>query len=126
LDRVVEEPEDRVPVVVVVLGGVDASLGGDGVGPPGGVVEGEDLDVVAQLAEAGGGGSAGESGADHDDLETALVVGVDEADGELVVVPLVRQRTVGNLGVEAGGGEGHISLLRNRAGRRGASGRWGR
>ena len=32
LDRVVEEPVDAVAVVLVVLGGVDAALGGDAVG----------------------------------------------------------------------------------------------
>ena len=33
LDRVVEEALDAVAVVLVVLGGVDAALGGDGVRP---------------------------------------------------------------------------------------------
>ena len=33
LDGVVEQPEDAVAVVGVVLGGVDAALRGDGVGP---------------------------------------------------------------------------------------------
>ncbi len=54
-DRVVEQPEDAVAVVVVVLGGVDPSLGGDAVGPPRAVVVGEDLHVVAQLPEGGSG-----------------------------------------------------------------------
>src|SRR5690606_41788945 len=34
LDRVVEEAEDAVAVVLVVLGRVDAALGRDGVRPP--------------------------------------------------------------------------------------------
>ena len=42
LDRVVEEPEDRVAVVAVVLGGVDPALGGDRVRAPRRVVERED------------------------------------------------------------------------------------
>ena len=48
LHRVVEEAVDAVAVAVVVLGGVDAALGGDRVGPAGRVVEGEDLHVVAR------------------------------------------------------------------------------
>ena len=55
LDRVVEEALDRVAVVVVVLGGVDAALGGDRVGPARRVVEGEHLHLVAQLGERGRG-----------------------------------------------------------------------
>ena len=43
LHGVVEEPVDAVAVALVVLRRVDAALGGDGVGPAGRVVEGEDL-----------------------------------------------------------------------------------
>ena len=41
LDGVVEEPEDRVAVLLVVLRGVHAALGGDGVGAPRGVLVAE-------------------------------------------------------------------------------------
>jgi hypothetical protein len=43
LDRVVEQAVHAVAVVLVVLGGVDAALGGDRVRPARGVVEGEDF-----------------------------------------------------------------------------------
>ena len=56
LDGVVEEAVDAVAVVLIVLGGVDAALGGDGVGAAGGILEAEALDVVAEFAERGGGG----------------------------------------------------------------------
>ena len=52
LDRVVEEAVDAVAVALVVLGGVDAALGGDRVGPAGRVVERERLDLVAELGRA--------------------------------------------------------------------------
>src|SRR5690606_302654 len=97
---------DRVAVVVVVLGGVDPALGGDGVGPPGRIVEGECLDVVAQLPESGSGRGPGQAGPHDDDLEAPLVVRIDETDREPVVVPLVRQRAGRNLGVEARRGLG--------------------
>jgi hypothetical protein len=75
LDRVVEETVDAVAVAAVVLGGVDATLRGDRVRPAGGVVVGEDLDVVAELAERGRRGATGEAGADDDDLELPAVAG---------------------------------------------------
>ena len=89
LHRVVEEAVDAVAVVLVVLGGVDAALRGDRVGPPGRVVEREDLHLVAELAERGRGRRAGQAGADDDDLELALVGRVHELDVELVLVPLL-------------------------------------
>ena len=87
LDRVVEEPEDRVAVVAVVLGGVDPALRGDRVRPPRRVVEREDRDLVAELGERRGGARAREPGADDDDLEAPLVGRVDEPHGEAMVVP---------------------------------------
>ena len=63
LHRVVEEAEDGVAVVLVVLRRVDAALGGDGVRPPRGVVEGEHLHAVAELGQRRRGGGAGEAGA---------------------------------------------------------------
>jgi hypothetical protein len=60
--RVVEEAVDAVAVVLVVLRGVDAALGGDGVGAARAVLVAEALHVVAELGERGGGGAAGEAG----------------------------------------------------------------
>ena len=53
LDRVVEEPEYAVAVVLVVLGGVDAALGGDGVGPSRGILIAEALYPVAEVPQRG-------------------------------------------------------------------------
>ncbi len=92
LDGVVEQPEHAVAVVAVVLGGVDAALGGDGVGSAGRVVEGEHLHPIAELAEGGGRRGAGQSGADDDDLVLPLVGRVDQPGGEAVPVPLLGER----------------------------------
>ena len=78
LDGVVEQPHHAVAVVVVVLRRVDAALRRDAVRAPRRVVEGERLHLVAELAEAGRGRRAGETGAHHDDLEPPLVGGVHE------------------------------------------------
>ena len=91
LDGVVEKPVDAVAVVLVILGGVDAALGGDGVGAARAVVEDEALHLVAELGEGGGGRGAGEAGADDDDLVFPLVRRVDELDLRLVLGPLLRR-----------------------------------
>ena len=99
LDGVVEQPVDRVAVVAVVLGRVDAALGGDGVRAAGRVLVAERLDVVAQLAEGRGGRAAGQAGADDDDVELALVGRVDQLGAELALLPALLDRPVGSLGV---------------------------
>jgi hypothetical protein len=104
LDGVVEEPIHAIAVVLVVLGGVDAALGGDRVGTARCVVEDEALHLVAELGERGGGGGTGEARADDDELVFALVGGVDEFDLGLVLAPFVGERTGRNFGVEFGHG----------------------
>jgi hypothetical protein len=53
-DGVVEEAKVAVAVIAVVIGRVDAPLGGDGVGAAWCVMVGEAVDAVALLAERGG------------------------------------------------------------------------
>ena len=55
LDGVVEQAVHAVAVVLVVLRRVDAALRRDAVGAPGAVLDAEVQDVVAELAERGGG-----------------------------------------------------------------------
>jgi hypothetical protein len=100
LHRVVEEAIHRVAVVSIVLRTVDAALGSDRVGSSRRVVEGEDLDVVTEFCERSSRRGACEAGSDDDDVEFSLVRRVDELDRELMVVPFVLDRAVGDLGVE--------------------------
>ena len=100
LDGVFEEALHAVAVVLIVLGGVDAALCGDGVCAAGRVGDAEDVDVEAQGAERGGGRSTGQAGADDDDVELALVGGVDQLLAGLVVGPFFGQRAGGYFGVE--------------------------
>ena len=60
LDGVVEQPVDAVAVPVIVFGRVNASLRGDAVGAPRGILEAKALDVVAQLPQRRGRRSAGQ------------------------------------------------------------------
>ena len=115
-DGVVEEPEDAVAVVVVVLGGVDAPLGGDRVGAAGGVLEAEAPHLIAELGEAGRGRGAGEPGAHHQDREFPLVVGIDQLEMPLVLVPLLLDGTGGDPAVERRH-RGHELVAPNESGR---------
>jgi hypothetical protein len=53
LDRVVEKAVNAVAVVLVILGRVDAALGGDAVGAARAVLVAEAFDVVAQFGQRG-------------------------------------------------------------------------
>ena len=78
LDGVAEEAFDAVAVVLVVLGCVDAALGSNRVGTTRRVLDAEYVDVEAQCAERSGSRGPCQTGADDDDVEFALVGGVDE------------------------------------------------
>src|SRR5213079_1527923 len=83
LDRVVEQPEDRVAVVLVVLGGVDSPLRGDRVRPPRRILETEAGHPVAELGERRGRGGA--------------------LDRRAVPFPFRRERSVGGAGAQLHG-----------------------
>ena len=101
LDRVVEQTVDRVAVALVVLGSVDAALRGDRVGTSRRIVERERLDLVAELAQRRGRRRTGQTGPDDDDLELSLVRRVHQLLIGDVVLPLVGQWPLGDLGVES-------------------------
>ena len=98
LDGVVEEAVNAVAVIVIILGGVDAALRSDGVGAARTVLIAEALDVVAEFAEAGGGGAAGKAGTYDDDVVLALVGRIDQLEIELVFVPGLLNRAGGGVG----------------------------
>ena len=100
LDGVVKQAKDGVAVILIILGRVDAALGGDGMRPARGVLETKRLHLIAQLGQRGGGGGAGQSRAHHNHVKLPLVGGVDQLHVALVAVPLLRQRAGRNFGVE--------------------------
>ena len=75
------------------------------------VLEAERLHVVSHLGERGRSGAAGQSGADDDYVDEALVGRVHQPDVVLVVRPLVRQVSLRNLGVERDTVLGHLRHL---------------
>ena len=99
LDRIVEQTEDGVVVVLIVLGSVDTALSGDGVGAAGRVGNAEHLDVVAQFAQRSGCGGAAQTGADDDDVEFTLVGRTHYLDLGLVLGPFLGERTLRYAGI---------------------------
>jgi len=116
LDGVVEQPHRRVVVVAVVLGGVDAALGGDRVGAARAVLVAEVEDVVARFAQGRGGRAAGQAGADDDDGQLAAVGGVDQFGLELAPRPLLLDRAGRSLGVTEFGPEHEVLSTRHSRG----------
>ena len=100
LDGVVEEAVHAVAVVLVVLGGVDPSLGRDRVRPARAVLEAEAEHLVPELPERGGGRGARQSRPHHDDAVLSLVGRVDELHLEAALLPLLLNRAVGHPGVQ--------------------------
>ena len=98
LHGVVEEAENAVAIVVIILGGVDAALRGDGVRAARAILIAEALNVVAEFAEAGGGSSSREARTDDDDVVLALVGRIDELEIELVFLPGLLNRASRGVG----------------------------
>ena len=91
-DRVVEQAEHAVAVVLVVLRGVDPALSGDRVRPPRAVLVAEARDPVAELGERRRGRGAREARAHDDHGVLPFVRRVDQLHVELVPRPLLLER----------------------------------
>ena len=96
LDGVLEQAIDAVAVALVVLCGVDAALSSNGVCASWRVVKRKRVNLVTQLCKRCGSRCTSKAGANHDDLEFALVVWVYQLGICLVVVPLIGQCAFGN------------------------------
>ncbi len=100
LDRVDEEALDRVALVRVVLGRVDAALRRDRVGATRRVLEAERVDGVALAGKRRRGARARQPGADDDHAMVGALARPDQAMGVEPVVPLVLDRALRDAGVE--------------------------
>ena len=78
-----------VVVHLLVAGRVNATLCSNGVRTTWGVMVGEDLDVVAQLAEGGSCGTGRQTGTNNNDLELAAVQRGDQLHVVFLVAPHV-------------------------------------
>ena len=79
LDRVVEQTENAVAVVLIIFRGVDSALRGDAVRAARAVLVTETLHVVTLFAQRGRGRAAGQSAADDDDFELPPVRRTNES-----------------------------------------------
>ena len=100
LDGVIEQAEDGVAVALIVLGRIDAALGGDGMRTAWAVLDAETLDLIAQFGQSGGGGGAGQTAADNDDFVFPLVGRVDEFARKTACIPFFGQRSFRNFGIK--------------------------
>jgi len=78
LDGIVKQAVNRVTIILVILGRVDATLSGNGVSPAGGILDTEVQHIKAQLAQRGGGRSTCQPSADHDDVKSAFIGRIDQ------------------------------------------------
>ena len=69
-----------------------------------GVMKSKCVDAIAEFGKRCSSSGTGQTSANHDDLELALVAWVNELGIGLEVVPLVGQRAVGDLGDQLGVG----------------------
>ena len=88
LHRIVEKAINRVTVVLIVLGGVDTTLGGDGVRATGRVLDAEVFDLESHFAERSRGAGAGQSRTHDDNVELTFVFGVHQFLVRFIVGPL--------------------------------------
>ena len=100
LDGVVKKTPDTVTIVLVVLGGVDAPLGGDAVGAEGAVLKTEAINLVTEFRKGSGGGGSGEPRSDNNDVEFPFVGRIDQLRVVLEVGPLLLERTGWDFSVE--------------------------
>ncbi len=89
-----------VTVVLVVFGGINSALSGDGVRAARRILVAEGFHLIPEFSEGRGSRGPCETGADDNDLKLAAVGRVDELGFELVILPLLFERSGGNPGIE--------------------------
>src|SRR5262249_49242807 len=83
---------DAITVVLIILGGVDAPLGGDAVRPASRILKAKSLDVVPQLAQRRGRRCSCQPRADDENVELPLVGRADQLHFVLAPLPLFGHR----------------------------------
>src|SRR5262249_61770100 len=100
-----KKPVNAIAIVGIVLGGIDATLGGDRVRPPRAILIAEALHLITQFRQGRGSGPARQTRSDHDDIEFAFVGRVDQFQVILVVRPSVSKWPFRRVAVEWFGGD---------------------
>ena len=97
---VVKQTPDAIAVVRIILGGIDASLGGDTVRTAGTVLYAERLDVIAQFGQRCRRGTTGQTGSDHNDFELSLIGRIDQFQFKKMFVPFFCKGSSGNFSIK--------------------------
>ena len=100
LHCIVEKPVHRVAVVLVILGGIDATLRGDWVGTTRAILIAEAFHVVSQFSQCSGRGGTGQATAHHDDFKFTLVGWGDQFQVKPMFVPLFGYWAGWNIGLQ--------------------------
>jgi hypothetical protein len=79
-DRIVEQAENAIAVVLIVLGSVDTTLRCDTVGPARRILEAKALNVISEFTQGRGCGGACEAAADNDDIKFGRSFGATNFD----------------------------------------------
>jgi hypothetical protein len=75
---IVKKTENAVPVVLIIFGGIDASLRSNAMCSAWRVLETKAFNVVAEFCERGRRGSACEPTSHNNDVKLSLIVGTDQ------------------------------------------------
>ena len=81
LNRVIEHAENRVPVIFVILAGVDAALCGHGVGAPGGILKAKTSDLISHLSQRGRQRTTGKARSHDNHMEFPAIAGTNQFGG---------------------------------------------
>src|SRR5690606_1490523 len=86
-DCIVKKSVDGLSVILVVLGGVDSPLCGDGVGPSGAVLKTKSLDIISQLRQRGSSRGSSKTGAHHNYIIFSFIGRIDQFHIEFMLGP---------------------------------------
>src|ERR1700730_700026 len=99
-DRVVEQPEHAVAVVLVIFRRVNTTLGSDAVRTPRTILETEAFDAISKFGRESRCRGSRQSTSDHQNIKLSFVVWTDQFGLIPVFSPFRLQRTGRNLGTE--------------------------
>ena len=94
LDRVIEHAENGVPIIFVILAGVDTALCGYGVGSPGGILKAKTSDLVPHLSQRRRQRTAGKARPHDNHMKFPAIAGANQFGGGTIVTPLLLEWSI--------------------------------
>ena len=100
LDCVNEQTINTVAIALIIFRSVDSALSGNRMCSTRRVMKRERINLIAKFSQGCGSRRAGETGANNNYFELALVIRINKFGVSLIVVPLFVQRTIGDFRVQ--------------------------